>query len=92
VWLPAIAKAGLDEVSFHDLRRSAATALVRLRVDPKTAQTRLGHSDVRLTLGLYAQAEDDADRDAADRLGERFFKTCESEAAPTSPREDPTPG
>lgn len=72
-WLPAIEKAGLPDVDFHDLRRAAATALVRLGVDVKTAQTRLGHSDVRLTLEVYAQATTEGDLEAADRLGERFF-------------------
>lgn len=42
-------------------------------VDLKTAQTRLGHSDPRLTLGLYAQASKDADREAAERVGVRFM-------------------
>jgi len=59
-------------LGFHDLRRAAATALVLEGVDLKTAQTRLGHSDPRLTLGLYAQASSEADRDAADRVGARF--------------------
>jgi len=72
-WLPAIEKAGLPDVDFHDLRRAAAIALVRLGVDVKTAQTRLGHSDVRLTLEVYAQATTEGDLEAADRLGERFF-------------------
>ena len=39
----------------------------------KTAQTRLGHSDPRLTLAVYAQALSDSDRRAADRLGHRFM-------------------
>jgi integrase len=73
VWLPAVAAAGIPEVGFHDLRRAAATALVVERVDLKTAQTRLGHSDPRLTLAIYAQATTEADRDAAEKLGERFF-------------------
>jgi integrase len=39
----------------------AATALVLERIDMKTAQTRLGHSDPRLTLAVYAQATTEAD-------------------------------
>lgn len=62
VWLPALEKAGLDGVSFHDLRRLNATQLVREGVDVKTAQTRLGHSDPRLTLAVYAQVVSEADR------------------------------
>jgi hypothetical protein len=47
--------------------------MVTDRVDMKTAQTRLGHSDPRLTLAVYAQAMSDSDRSAADRLGNRFM-------------------
>ena len=43
--------------------------LVANRVDLKTAQERFGHSDVRLTIGLYADAVDERDRQAADLLG-----------------------
>ena len=73
VWLPATARAGLSKVTFHDLRRANATALVLDGVDLKTAQTRLGHSDPRLTLAVYAQATSEADRSAADALGRRFL-------------------
>ncbi|MDF1595814.1 MAG: hypothetical protein P1T08_06935 [Acidimicrobiia bacterium] len=50
-----------------------AAGLVLEGVDIKTAQTRLGHTDPRLTLGIYAQATTEADRQAADRLGDRFL-------------------
>ena len=46
-------------------------------IDLKTAQTRLGHSDPRLTLAVYAQATSAADRDAADRVGELLMKQPE---------------
>ena len=74
MWVPATKAAGLEGLGFHDLRRANATALVRLGVDVKTAQERLGHSDVRMILGLYAQAEKPANRDAANRLGEVFLR------------------
>lgn len=44
-------------------------------VEFKTAQTRLGHSDPRLTLAVYAQATTEADRAVAGHLGERFMPT-----------------
>lgn len=69
VWGPACKRAGLPGLCFHDLRRTNASALVADRVDLKVAQKRLGHSDPRLTLGVYAQATSDADRSAARRLG-----------------------
>ena len=64
VWLPATRAAGLDGLGFHDLRRTNATAMVLDGVDVKTAQTRLGHSDPRLTLAIYAQATGEGDRQA----------------------------
>jgi len=39
-------------------------------IDIKTAQTRLGHADPRITLAVYAQATKEGDRAAADRLGD----------------------
>ena len=35
---------------------------------------RLGHSDPRLTIGVYAQATSDADRAAAAALGDTFAR------------------
>lgn len=73
VWLPALDAAGLHGVGFHDLRRANATEMVRAKVDVKTAQARLGHSDPRLTLAIYAQATTEGDAEAAERLGDRFM-------------------
>ena len=73
VWLPATKAAGLPGLTFHDLRRANATGLVAEGVDVKTARTRLGHPDPRLTLAIYAQASGEADRAAADRIGARFL-------------------
>ena len=77
VWLPACHAIGLPDLGFHDLRRTNATAMVRMGVDVKTAQARLGHSDPRLTLGIYAQATTDGDRTAADRLADLLLDPSE---------------
>lgn len=73
IWLPACRAIDRPELGFHDLRRANATGLVAEGVDIKTAQDRLGHSDPRLTLAVYAQATTEADQRAADRLGDRFM-------------------
>jgi integrase len=73
VWMPARDAAGLPNLGFHDLRRAMATALVQDRTDLKTTQVRMGHSDPRTTLALYAQAVPVADQAAAGRLGDRFM-------------------
>ncbi|MGH8923573.1 MAG: tyrosine-type recombinase/integrase [Acidimicrobiia bacterium] len=80
VWEPAVKAAGLSGLGFHDLRRANATAMVAEGVDVKTAQARLGHSDPRLTLAIYAQATTEGDRRAADRLGARLMRSTDSDA------------
>ena len=73
VWLPATSAVGIEGLTFHDLRRANATAMVLDGVDVRTAQSRLGHSDPRLTLGVYASATSEGDEAAAERLGQRFL-------------------
>ncbi len=72
IWIPAVESAGLSGTNFHDLRRTNASIMVAAGVDVKTAQHRLGHTDVRLTLELYAQVSSAADRSAAEVLGASF--------------------
>lgn len=79
-WLPAVHAAGCEGAGFHDLRRMAATSLVVAGVDIKTAQVRLGHSDPRMTLAVYASAPVEADREAAERLEQRYFPGDGSES------------
>lgn len=90
VWKPATIKAGLDGLTFHDLRRANATGLVAEGVDVRTAQARLGHSDPRLTLAIYAQATGEADRSAAARIGARFLPRKDRRVA--HPAVMPAPG
>jgi len=69
LWVPACRRAGLSGLRFHDLRSLAATALIAVGSDVKTAQARLGHSSARMTLDLYAKVTVEADRSAAERVG-----------------------
>lgn len=57
-----------EGVTPHDLRRTNATAMVGADVDIKTAQARLGHSDVRMTLDVYARVLSERDGEAADAV------------------------
>jgi len=70
---PAIRAIGLDGLTFHGLRHSAATEWVASGVDARTVQHRLGHTDPGLVLRLYAHSSSDADRRAADVVGGRFW-------------------
>ena len=78
---PAVPDAG-----FHDLRRLNATTLVVEGIDVKTAQTRLGHADPRMTLAIYASAPASVDRAAADVIGERFFGEQRQQAETRGPK------
>ena len=43
-------------LGFHNLRHSLASFLVRNGTDVKTVQKMLRHSDVAITLGIYAHS------------------------------------
>jgi integrase len=71
-WRAALERSGVEHCTPHDLRRTNATELVAAGVDVKTAQTRLGHADPRLTFGLYARSRQQSDSLAADALDLAF--------------------
>jgi integrase len=51
---PILARAGLPKLRFHDLRHTHATALLSKGLPIKAVSQRLGHSDVGITLRVYA--------------------------------------
>ena len=58
-------KSGYIGASLHSLRHTNATELVTNKVDPKTVQALLGHSNIQTTLQLYAEAVEENMRAAA---------------------------
>ena len=69
------AKVGLPGLRLHHLRHFAATQLIAAGVDVRTVAGRLGHSSPALTLNIYAHFIEDADKEAARKMGELMSKT-----------------
>ncbi|MGH7747403.1 MAG: tyrosine-type recombinase/integrase, partial [Candidatus Dormibacteria bacterium] len=65
---PALARAGLRHMPFHDLRHSAATLLKELGVDDVTVSRILGHSTPAITMKLYGHVTPRLHREAADKM------------------------
>ena len=65
-----LAKAGLPNMRFHDLRHTAATLMLQENIHPKVVQERLGHSDISLTLNTYSHVLPGMQEEAATKLDE----------------------
>ena len=76
VWMPAREAIRRPDIGFHDLRRLYASNLVEAGVDVKVSQELMGHEDIRLTRGLYAQAADETKRLANEAIADQIFQTA----------------
>ncbi|MGH2509850.1 MAG: tyrosine-type recombinase/integrase, partial [Ktedonobacteraceae bacterium] len=65
-------KAGLPHIRFHDLRHSAATLLLASGVNVKVVQEMLGHSDIHITLGMYAHVLPTMQQEAVQKIENMF--------------------
>ncbi|MGB3732810.1 tyrosine-type recombinase/integrase, partial [Microbacterium sp.] len=71
-WLAAAtARAGLDRITPHDLRHTAASLAISSGANPKAVQRMLGHKSAAMTLDTYADLFDDDLDNVAARLDER---------------------
>jgi integrase len=62
----------LPKLRFHDLRRSCASILLGLGVNPKTVSELLGHSKVSMTLDVYSRSSPGIKRAAVEAISEHF--------------------
>ena len=66
-------RAGLPDISFHDLRHTFATIMLfEWGVDAKTVQEMMGHASIKMTMDLYSHVLPNTQADAIRRL-ERLF-------------------
>ncbi len=64
-----VRRSGLPRITFHELRHTHASLLLRAGEHVKVVQERLGHSSALQTLDTYSHVAPGMQRDAADRLG-----------------------
>ena len=66
---PAIAKAGVKQVNFHGLRRTAATLMLQAGAFPHVVQRILGHQSLAMTMNIHAHGLPDMEEDACRKVG-----------------------
>ena len=70
---PALRRAGLRQIRFHDLRHTFASLLVAQGEHPKYISEQLGHASVQITLDRYGHLMPHSYDDAAARLETALF-------------------
>src|SRR3989442_7952881 len=68
ILIPACRRAGIPLIGWHDMRRTFATWSNPTGESLKALQTQLGHTDSRLTLGIYTQPMPEAQRQLAAKV------------------------
>jgi len=70
---PALKRAGLGKIRFHDLRHTYASLLIEQGENIKYIQTQLGHSKPTTTLNVYAHLMRPYNQESARRLENSVF-------------------
>lgn len=68
-WQAVRARAGVPTLRFHDLRHTAVSLLLALGVPPHVVREIAGHSDIKVTMMVYAHGRLDEKAAALTRLG-----------------------
>lgn len=66
-------KDDLHQISFHGLRHTHATLLIKNGENIKVVSQRLGHKDITVTLNTYTHIMDDMIKDTATLLDSIFI-------------------
>jgi len=72
-FLPALRKAKIPRIRFHDLRHTYASLLIDQGENPKYIQKQMGHSSINVTFDIYGHLMKDANEEAARKLGNTIF-------------------
>lgn len=63
-WRELVERFNLKPISFHDLRHSCASLMVKKGINFKVIQERLGHKTISVTLDLYSHLDDEQHRES----------------------------
>ena len=74
-FFPALKKAGIKRIRFHDLRHTYASLLIEQGENIKYIQSQLGHSSPMVTLNVYAHLMKPVNQESPARLEDSIFKT-----------------
>lgn len=73
-WTKFLKRHQLPHMPFHGLRHVSATILIAQGVPLKNVSARLGHTDIRTTANIYADALESVDRNAAEKMDQYLKK------------------
>ncbi|MCA1852837.1 MAG: site-specific integrase [Beggiatoa sp.] len=71
---PALRRAGLRKIRFHDLRHTYPSLLIANGEHPKRIQALMGHSSTNVTMDMYGHLMPGGGGEVADRLGALVFR------------------
>jgi integrase len=80
-WRAIRIKAGVPWLRFHDLRHTAVSLLLALGVPPHVVREIVGHSDIKVTMTVYAHGRLDEKAAALAQLGQAVAGALPSPAA-----------
>lgn len=72
---PALRRAGLRRIRFHDLRHTYASLLIHQGEHPKYIQSQMGHSSINVTMDTYGHLMNTVNQESAKRLDLMVFQT-----------------
>jgi integrase len=87
---PALKKAKIEKLRFHDLRHTYASLLIEQGENIKYIQSQLGHASPVVTLTVYAHLMKSVNQESACRLENAIFQTTGSKTVATNKKGIPT--
>ena len=89
VWLPAVKKAGMTAVHFHDLRHAGNQFTADAGANLRELMARMGHSSTRAAM-IYLHSTDERQRTLADAVDKATRAALRKTSKPRKPRKDGT--